>query len=87
MIHCLVRGRRQQFRETLRRDQESERVRFEARRKRTREATTKEIETMREAEAERGAITLAEHARELREVGGWGREEKEENNSTDVGLG
>lgn len=42
---------------------------------------------MRVAEAERGAITLAEHARELREVGGWGREEKEENNSTDVGLG
>ena len=64
----LCRGCRQ-FREAVRRDLEDERVRFEAVRKRARVAAAKEIETVRAAEADRAGITLAENARELREVG------------------
>ena len=58
----------EQFREATRRDLEGERVRFEAGRKRAREAAGKELEGARAAEADRAALTLAEHARELREV-------------------
>ena len=43
-------------------------MRFEAGRKRAREAAGKELEGARAAEADRAALTLAEHARELREV-------------------
>lgn len=57
------------FREAARRDLEGERVQFEAGRKRTREAALKELEGARAAEADRAALALAEHARELREVG------------------
>lgn len=57
-----------QFREAARRDLEGERVRFEAGRKRAREAAAKEVGGAKAAEADRAALTLAEHARELREV-------------------
>lgn len=57
-----------QFREAMRRDLEGERVRFEADRKRTREAATKELEAARVAEMERAALTVAGHERELREA-------------------
>lgn len=48
-------------------------MRFEASRKRAREAAGKELEGARAAEADRAALTLAEHARELREVGDDGK--------------
>lgn len=62
------------FREAARRDLEGERVRFEADRKRSREAAQKELEGARAAEADRASLALAEHARELREVGGYSTE-------------
>lgn len=48
-------------------------MRFEADRKRAREAAQKELEGARAAEADRASLALAEHARELREVSLRGR--------------
>ncbi|CAN0009054.1 unnamed protein product, partial [Scytosiphon promiscuus] len=68
----------QEFREATRRDLEGERVRFEAERKRSREAAGKELEGARAAAADREAVALADHARELREAEEANRKEEEE---------
>lgn len=57
-----------QVREALRRDSEGERVRFEAERKRAREAAARELEEVTLAETARLAGMVADHGRELSEV-------------------